>query len=184
MNIDTALSQKSKKVLPKMVNIKINYWWLILFSLLLRILPYIFTATSSHVDIKRICLFLSYVILLFTLVKNLHIKGIWIIAVGTLLNFIAILANGGFMPVSPDARLLAGKTPVILHAGSISLTNAGGVILFPEQTRLRILTDILPVSSLHAVFSAGDVIIAIGILVVCIRIIFQVVKRAPASALD
>jgi len=181
MNQDITFTQNPYKALPKVMTVKVKYWWLIVISLLLRVLPYIFTETSSSVDLKRICLLLSYAILLFALVRNFHIKGVWVIAIGTLLNFIAILANGSFMPVSPEARFLAAKTPIIMPVNGLSLTRAGGVILLPEQTKLRILTDIFPVSSIHTVFSIGDIVIGIGILVVCIEIILQAVKRTAAS---
>ena len=181
MNQNITLVQNLSKSQPAKFTIKIKYWWLALAGLLLRILPYLFTEPSSMADLKRICLCLSYVLLLFVLVRNLRIKGLWIILTGTLLNFIGMMANGGFMPVAPDARLLADKAPVIMQAGSLSLTNAGGVILLPGQTRLMFLTDILPVSSLHSVFSIGDIIICLGILIVCIRLILQALIRTPAS---
>lgn len=184
MNLNITLNPNSDKTLSKLTNIKIKFWWFIIASMLLRVLPYVFTQTNSHVDLKRICLLLSYIILIFTLVNNLHIKGIWIIATGASLNFIAMLANGGFMPVSPDARLLAAKTPVILQTGIMSLTNAGGVIILPDQTRLGFLTDIFPVSFVHAVFSAGDIVIGVGILVVCIGLVMQMVKREPAAVTE
>jgi hypothetical protein len=161
----------------KWMTLKVNYWWLIVFSLLLRILPFTFSATSSLVDLKRVCIILSYILLLFALSRNIHIRGTLIVAFGTFLNFLAILENGGFMPVSPEARHLAGKALVDLSSGEIILTQSGGVVLPIEQTRLCFLTDIIPISVVHTVFSVGDVIIGIGILVICINLVIRMVKR-------
>ena len=149
----------------KRTTLNIRYWWLIIISVLLRCLPFVFSATSSLVDLKRACIILSYAALLFALFRNFHIRGVRIVALGTLLNFIGIIANLGFMPVSPDIRYLADKAPLVASPNEITLTAAGGIILPFEKTGLWFFTDIIPVSSVHTVFSVGDVIIGIGILV-------------------
>lgn len=177
MNLDIALNQKQVKVSPKAIAVKVNYWWLILISMALRVLPYTFGEASLLVELKRACLVLSYAVLLFVLVRNLRIKGIWIIGIGTVLNFIAILANGFLMPVSPEARFLAGKTPFIIPVDGITLTGSGGIVLPAGETRLRFLTDIFPVSTIHTVFSIGDIIIGVGIMFVCIYLVVQTLKQ-------
>ena len=114
---------------------------------------------------------LSYTLLLFALLRNLHIWSVRIIALGTLFNFLAIITNHGFMPVSPDAISLASKTFLEMPSNVMSLTGLGGVIVPVDGTRLWLLTDIIPVSSLSTVFSIGDIVLGIGILIVCISVI-------------
>lgn len=80
------------------------------------------------------------------------------------------------MPVSPNARYLAGKTFQEIPLDGIILTGTGGVVLPIDQTRLWLLTDIIPVPSVRTVFSIGDVIIGVGILVTCISLISWAVK--------
>lgn len=158
----------------------IRYWWLIIISMLLRWLPFAFSTPFDLVDFKRICIILSYALLLFALLRNIRILGASIIAVGTLLNFVAVLANRGFMPVSPDARYLAGKTLLEIPSDGLALTGSGGMVLPTDQTRLWLLTDIIPVSSVRTVFSIGDIIIGVGILVACVSMISWTVKTMLA----
>ena len=169
---------------PEWAVLNIRYWWLIVISVLLRWLPFVFSTPSSLVDLKRVCIILSYTLLLFALLRNIHMLGARIVAFGTLFNFVAIMANRGFMPVSPDARYLAGKTFLEMPSVRIALTGSGGVVLPIDQTRLWLLTDIIPVSSFHAVFSVGDAIIGVGILVACASLISWAVKTMRARVPD
>ncbi|MHB8104136.1 MAG: DUF5317 domain-containing protein [Dehalococcoidales bacterium] len=177
-----------KNVPPPLTNKKtaliIKYWWLIIISVLLRWMPFLFPTTSSLVDFKRVCMILSYILLLFVLLNNIHIRGIWSIIFGTFLNFVAIMTNGGFMPVSPTARYLAGKALLEMPTHGIVLNGSGGIILPISQSKLWLLTDILPISFVHVVLSIGDILIGIGVLVVCIILIVQAVKKTPTPILN
>lgn len=171
------LCTSSSKQTGEGINLKFNYWWLIIVCVLLRLMPFIFSDTSTLFDLKRTCIILSYILLLFALLRNIHIRGTLIVALGTFLNFLAILVNGGFMPVSPEARYLAGKALFDLSSGGIVLTGSGGMILPIDQTRLWFFTDIFPISAIHTVISVGDMIIGIGILVVCTYQVTQIVRK-------
>lgn len=163
---------------------KINYWWLIVISILLRVLPLVLSPGSSLVDLKRVCFIASYVLLLFTLLKNTHIKGVKIIFLGIFLNFVVILANLGFMPVSPETRVIEGKILHTIQPGEIVLTGSGGIILPAEQTRLWFLSDIITAPNIGVAFSIGDIIIGIGILVTCISLVYQTMKIVRKSKED
>jgi len=188
MNPDITNTQSPGNVLPVLMpegtTPNIKNWWLIIISVLLRWLPFAFSTTSSLVDFKRVCITLSYTLLLFALLRNIHIWGARIVAFGTFLNFVAIIANHGFMPVSPDARYLAGKTLLEIPSDGIELTRSGGVVLPIDQTRMWLLTDIIPVSSVRTVFSIGDFIIGIGILFACISLISWAMKTMHAHVPD
>jgi len=89
----------------------------------------------------------------------------YIVLLGTLLNFLAIIANGGLMPVSPEARLWAGK-PTLGESGLGKVLPEGTGILLPiDQTNLWLLSDIIPINFIHIVISIGDILIAIGLLI-------------------
>ena len=186
MHLDITNTRSPGNVLPvltpKGTTLNIKYWWLIIISVLLRWLPFAFSTTSSLVDFKRVCIILSYTLLLFALLRNIHIWGARIVAFGTFLNFLAIIANQGFMPVSPDARYLAGKKLLEIPSNGIVLTGSSGVVVPINQTRLWLLTDIIPVSSVHTVFSVCDVIIGFGILVACVNLISCAMKTMHAYA--
>jgi hypothetical protein len=82
---------------------------------------------------------------------NRAIPGVWLIGVGSLLNEVVILANGG-MPVDPQALAASGKPPPSdgLH-----------VILGPD-TRLSLLADVLLAPVVNNIYSVGDVVLAVG----------------------
>lgn len=84
---------------------------------------------------------------------------------GVLLNFAAIITNGGLMPVSPEARHLAQMIPLDPFQFGMVLPEGSGVLLPLNQTNLWFLTDIIPASHLGGVYSAGDILIAIGFFV-------------------
>lgn len=98
----------------------------------------------------------AYVVFLSVIALNFTVPGIKTFGAGTLMNFLAIAANGGAMPVSAKAIELSGQsgTPTGLHT------------LIGEQTRLWFLSDIIPVPvplPQRGVISIGDVLIIAGI---------------------
>ncbi len=84
--------------------------------------------------------------------------GLAIVALGGLLNLVAIIANGGFMPADPGALAALGRA-IDTASYTNSSTGGSGVVLWP-------LTDVfamprgLPGAN---VFSVGDVLIAVGV---------------------
>ena len=91
--------------------------------------------------------------------SNRMIVGVPIIALGGLLNFTAIAANGGVMPALPDAiASLARQVPEGEFANSAVLDDA----------RLQVLGDLIATPTwlpLHNVFSVGDAVLLIGVFV-------------------
>ena len=90
---------------------------------------------------------------------NRSIVGMPIVALGAGSNLAAIAANGGFMPVDAGALLALGKIPATVYSNSALLPHAA----------LAPLTDIfaLPAWLPYAnVFSIGDVVIALGVVLV------------------
>jgi hypothetical protein len=87
--------------------------------------------------------------------RNLAIPGLPLVLIGGASNLLAILANGGFMPVSQDALVALGRAAPAGYANSRPVE---GVLLAP-------LTDIFPMPTglpLANIFSIGDVLIAVG----------------------
>jgi hypothetical protein len=170
--------------MPKRMGLSFKYWWLVIISMLLRWLPFTLSTTSSLVDLKSVSIIFSYLILMFVLLRNINISGVCFITLGSFLNFIAILVNQGFMPVSLEARALAGKTPLEIPSNGIVLTRSGGIILPIEQIKLWFLTDFIPAPSIHVVFSIGDLIICVGILVACASLILQAARMKSTYIQD
>ena len=101
----------------------------------------------------------SLVLLFLALVYNHRIPGMPLLTLGLALNSIAIIANGGYMPASPEALTIAGFP--LLAPGQIS-NNSIGV---GSNTQLFFLTDIFAIPKAFPrsnVFSIGDILIALG----------------------
>ena len=60
--------------------------------------------------------------------RNLAIPGLRLVLVGGASNLIAICANGGYMPVSPDALVALGRLP---REGYSNSRLVDGVVLGP-----------------------------------------------------
>ena len=91
---------------------------------------------------------------------NRAIPGVWLMGLGGALNFTAIAANHGVMPASPsalaDAGLVADKGEAFANSAAL------------EDAKLPLLGDVFAIPAswpLSNVFSIGDLVIGIGLLV-------------------
>jgi hypothetical protein len=92
-------------------------------------------------------------------VRNLRTPGMPIVALGALANLVAITANGGAMPTTTEALAAAGLDGPGAYTNSVVVANP---VLQP-------LTDIFSIPAgvpLANVFSVGDVLIGLGIVLV------------------
>jgi Family of unknown function (DUF5317) len=91
--------------------------------------------------------------------SNRRVAGVLVVSLGGLLNFAAIVANGGVMPTDPGAiGSLAHTTKAGDFANSAVLTHP----------HLSFLGDILATPAswpVHNIFSVGDVLIVVGVAV-------------------
>lgn len=127
---------------------------------------YLLPATWGN-SLRVTMLFISYVLLAVLVWLNRRQQGMWLLGAGLLANWIVILANGGHMPVSYEALVAAGRSYLLTGSGTGSLVLASKDILLPPgETRLWFLSDIFvlaPPFPIPAVFSVGDLLIAIGL---------------------
>jgi len=113
---------------------------------------------------------------------NWRIPGMPLITLGLLMNFAAIVANGGYMPVSPDAVRYAGKIAQFADGATVS---NNGLLASPDQVRLWIFTDIIALPKalpLAGVFSIGDIVLVVGIGLLCYRTMLRAPEPAPTGA--
>lgn len=164
--------------LQQLASIKLRWIPLVIASLSLQLL--IFTpirATPLLTVATQPLYFCSLALLVIWVALNWRIPGMALMATGLLCNFLAIVANGGYMPASPEALRFAGKLGNF-EQGSIVENNS---IATTEQVRLWLLTDIFALPSwlpLANVISIGDILITAGAAWLCYR---TMTKASPAE---
>ncbi len=92
------------------------------------------------------------------IMANLTLPGFLFLAAGSLSNLATIVANGGYMPASPDALAALGWSEPQGYSNSVVATDPA----------LRPLTDLFAMPAwlpLANVFSIGDVLIGLGLVV-------------------
>jgi hypothetical protein len=171
------MSHRFKLFLENIASFQFNYWWLVIAAMMIHRLPFLLYTPSEAVTLKKIAMIVSYIILIFALLRNLKTIGFRLILVGVLLNFAAIIFNAGLMPVTPEARLSAGMSSIEQAVVGGVLPEGSGILLTAEQTKLWLLTDIIPIEKLGAVCSIGDVIILVGTVILGIQIIYKAYPR-------
>lgn len=96
---------------------------------------------------------------LVAVLRNLRLPGIPLVALGAASNLLAIVLNGGVMPASPEAVAALG----VPEGGGFS----NSVVM--ADPAVRPLTDIFALPTwvpFANVFSIGDVLIGLGVVVV------------------
>ena len=124
----------------------------------------------------------TYVLLLAFVILNRRRIGFLVIGVGMLLNFLAIVSNGGLMPVTPANVEKAGMGSKIegVELGE-AIPRSMNVLLEESDTNLQWLSDRFTWGSPgpFSVFSIGDVIIAAGLIVVLVELLLPALQRSP-----
>jgi hypothetical protein len=106
----------------------------------------------------------SYVVLLGFAAVNLRVRALVPVLLGLAANAVAILANHGLMPVSPGAARTIGISPGV-HDN-----------VFVGDGRLGFLGDVFALPSefpLANVFSVGDILIGIGMMLFVVLVSIQ-----------
>ena len=122
-------------------------------------------------DLAPLAYVASNAVVLLAVGRNLAIPGLALVLIGGAANLVTIVANGGFMPVSPEAVAAMGRLPKEGYSNSRLLDS---VVLGP-------LTDIFAMPTwipLANVFSVGDALIGIG---AAIAIVAAMHGRAPMT---
>jgi len=150
--------------IKRLAAVRLRALWLLLPPLLIQLLIFplgkrdpIITWGTPYWHI------LSYLFLLALVVLNRRYGEILVMGAGLFLNFLAIVANGGYMPASVEALRQAGMETVAqaLEEGR----HLGNTILMGVGTRLNFLGDWLFLPAwfpLSSAFSLGDVILGVG----------------------
>jgi MFS family permease len=133
-------------------------------------------AAGSVPDGLRMWLVLTtYLLLTAMLIANRSLPGLTAAALGTAANGIAIVANGGWMPVWQPSLVAAGLDPNTLHSSFhrilVGPVDAG---FFAHGGPLVDIIPI-PIPILQSVASVGDLLLGAGLAF----FVFAAVARAP-----
>lgn len=142
--------------------------WLVLLA----VLPQLFsfhiqrTATVIPDHIASTILVASQIALLVFAAVNLDVPGFWALGLGLGANLVVIIANGGWMPISPEtAAQMYPDVPQQVWVSGERFGNSKDLLITVQDMRLGWLADrfITPDWFPRRVaFSPGDVMIAIG----------------------
>jgi hypothetical protein len=109
----------------------------------------------------------SYALLMVAVLVNRQLPGMIALGLGAALNFLVILVNGGWMPVTAEHLTVSGlmSSSRILTSGQ-RVPFSKDVIMDGQEIHLRWLSDIfmIPKAGLLAmVFSVGDILMMLGL---------------------
>lgn len=150
-----------KGSLKNFLNIELKRLSFIFFGFLIQIIIFSsYFQLSSFKKFTGLFFIISYVIVFITIYSNLHLKSIRVVGLGFLLNFLVILFNKGYMPVSIDSlsKVNAYEKIKLLK----EYTTFNNCILMSSKTKLNFLGDIVPIKFINQVISIGDIFILLG----------------------
>lgn len=130
--------------LPRLADLRIEWWPLLAGAVALRIV-------APAIGEPFLAYIAAFLAIAGVAVLNRSVLGMWPIALGAGFNLLVVLLNGA-MPVDPTAVVQAGTSIAVdgLHRE------------LRDGDALAILADRIPVPPIARVYSAGDVLLAIG----------------------
>jgi hypothetical protein len=155
----------------RLADLRLKWAGLAITALLVQVALFTEPVYVAAADLIPLIYMASTGVVLLVIVRNLRrAPGLVIVALGACSNLAAIAANGGYMPATPEALGLSGPvTTTTYHANSVTTPDPALAVLVDRFS----LPDWVPFSN---VFSIGDVLIGLGIVVV---MVVAMRRRAP-----
>jgi hypothetical protein len=151
--------------------LKVRFAWLCVLGLAVQLLLFSDAVTQRIGDLGVPIYVVSTFAVAAAVAANYRIPGMAVVALGAFSNLAAIVANGGYMPTTAAA---------LAAAGFAEKTGYSNSALLPDP-KLPWLTDIFaipPWIPAHNVFSIGDVLIGLGVVIVIVA-----AMRRPTAVL-
>jgi hypothetical protein len=165
---------------PALPEVQIHFGWLALVAVVVQFIV-VYVGFGWAEEFRRVVFPASYVLLIAFVILNRRRLGFLVIGAGMVLNFLAIVSNGGLMPISPSSMEKGGLGDELakLDVGD-AVPQTKNVLLEESDTHLQWLTDRLTWQSPgpFPVFSVGDAIIAVGLVVILVEILLPLVHHA------
>lgn len=187
LGLMVSLACHGRRAFSVIASIPLRSAWLVLLAIALQ-LPLLRAAggPSDLVRVQQSLFLVSYLFLLAFVWRNWRLGAILLIGLGIAGNLTAVVANGGFMPITPQtvAKINPGST--VLHwPEGIHYGHSKDMILSQERTRLWVLTDIQvvpPPFPWPTAFSVGDLLIAMGVVALLVAPQSIVKRRTNCEA--
>lgn len=146
----------------------LKYLWLVFVAFLPQFVVFYLPGSRQSISDHWLAFLLplSQALLLAFAWLNRRQPGMMILLIGTALNLTIITANGGFMPISPQAASHLVSQEVLDDIQPGDRFGTKDILLPPQDTRFEWLADrFLPPAwfTYQVAFSLGDVFIAIGV---------------------
>lgn len=141
--------------------------FLLVLALILQLATSILISLGNEraIDNRMILYIASYIMLFTVLFLNLNRGSVWFILIGAISNFAAIVLNGGSMPIDMALLEKAGFENMFqsLKIGALpNYVNIGEAYSFTAHLGKKFATPAF--YPLKQVFSIGDILIALGLL--------------------
>jgi len=167
---------RSKLKRRKIKHISLRWEWLVFVSVLPQVLIFYIPVFGRYITentIPFIQIGSMVGLIVFTSV-NLRYSSFWVIGLGLISNFLAIVTNHGWMPISPATLYsLHPEIPQSMWQIGQRLGNSKDRIMEANSTNLAILSDTFAVPnwiSYKFAFSIGDVVLSIGIILLLLSL--------------
>lgn len=139
--------------ITNLARLRFRWPWLILAAVAVR--AAVLLTPLSRVDGAQYLYVLALAaIVAWTIVHFKLLPGVWLVTVGSALNLLVIVANGGRMPVTPEFA-----TSLARHG------TMGQYTIMGAQTHLNLLGDWISLYPVPEVYSIGDLVIALGLAI-------------------
>ena len=148
--------------------IQLKHSWLVFAAVLPQVIVFQISTVGRQVPdtLASMILVGSQALLLVFAAANITRPGIWVFGIGLVANFLAIISNGGWMPIGPETvhRILPSLPDDAPLAGR-RLGFTKDWIIESSEMKFPWLADRFTLPdwiSYKVAFSIGDVLIAIG----------------------
>jgi Family of unknown function (DUF5317) len=141
-------------------DVRLRWIWLVAVAFAVQVVL-VTLVPDGDMTVHRVAHVMTYALAGACVVANLKaVRFVWVVALGGLLNFVAIAANGGVMPASRGALGTAG---LAVQSGSFSNSDV------VDGANVWFLGDVFAIPAGWPganVFSAGDVLMLLGAFLV------------------
>lgn len=141
--------------------LKLRFAWLCVLGFAVQLVLFSDPVTERIGDLGVPIYVVSTLAVAAAVAANYRIPGMAVVALGAFSNLAAIVANGGYMPTTAEAMAAAGFSEKTVYSNSALVADP----------RLPWLTDIFAMPRwlpAHNVFSIGDVLIGVGVMIVVV----------------